>query len=103
MGVANLDRVSASKRAGGMLNVGLTNGLITNALVSGNATLTGLKAAITAAVVRPDDVPMAVDINDALDLGKTIGIWSETHGKTTVAGLVSDSDAPSGFRQGLRA
>lgn len=103
MAVAFLDRVGASRRAGGMLNVGKTNSVITDALVNGNATLTALKAAITAAVVRPDDAPMAVDVNDALDLGKNIGIWSETHGKTTVAGLVADSDASASFRQGLRA
>lgn len=103
MGVANLDRIGASKRAGGMLNVGKTNSVITDALVSGNATLTALKAAITAAIVRPDDVPMSIDVNDALDLGKTIGVFSETHGQTTVAALVALTDAPVGFRQGLRA
>jgi hypothetical protein len=103
MGVSNLDRVNASKRVGGALNVGLTNNIITNTLVNGNATLTGLKAAITAAIVRSDDVPLASDVNDALDLGKNIGIFSETHGQTTVAGLVGLSDATASFRQGLRA
>lgn len=103
MAVAFLDRVGASRRAGGMLNVGKTNSVITNALVAANATITLLKAAITAAIVRPDDAPMAVDVNDALDLGKSIGIWSETHGFTTVAEFVAASDASASFRQGLRA
>ena len=103
MAVAQLDRVGASRRVGGMLNVGKTNSIITDALVAAQATLTLLKAAITSGVVRPDDATIAVDVNDALDLGKAIGVFSETHGVTTVAALVALTDAPVGFRQGLRA
>lgn len=103
MVAALLDQVGFSRRIGGMLNVGKTNSVITDALVAANATLTLLKAAITAAIVRPDDVPIGVDVNDALDGGKAIGVFSETHGVTTVAALVALTDAPVGYRQGLRA
>lgn len=103
MAAALLDQVGFSRRIGGMLNVGKTNSVITDALVAANATLTLLKAAIAAAIVRPDDVPIGVDVNDALDGGKALGLFSETHSQTTVAGLVALTDASANFRQGLRA
>lgn len=101
MSVSNSDRVGASKRVGGQLNVAKTNSIITDTLVNANATLTLLKAAILTASPRPDDQPIAIKTNRALDLGKNIGVFSETHGQTTVAGLVGLTDAAAAFRQGV--
>jgi len=102
MGAVNTDRIEASRRVGGQLNVGKTNSVITDTLVNANATLTLLKAGILAGVVRPDDMPIAIAVNDALDLGKSLGLFSETHGVTTVAGLVALTDAGASYRVSLR-
>lgn len=102
MGAVYVDRIPASKRVGGMLNVAEEPSVITDALVAANATVTLLKAAITAAVVRPDLSPMAIETNSALDLGVSLSLIPETHGCTTVAGLVALTDAGASFKQGLR-
>lgn len=103
MGAGYTGRIGASKRVGGQLQIGKDSGVITDALVNANATLTDLKAAVTAAALHANLGPMKVQVNKALDLGKTMDLLSETHGVTTVAGLIALTDASSGFRQGLMA
>jgi len=102
MGAVYIDRIPASKRVGGQLNVSFVPSVITDALVAANATVTALKAAITAAVVRPDLVPVGIATNDALDLGVSLSLIPETHSCTTVAQLVALTDASSTFKQGIR-
>lgn len=101
MGVVNIDRIPASKRVGGCLNIYTGPGIITDTLVNANATLTLLKAAVTAGVIHPDDAPKAVKVNRALAEGLSLGVFTETHGCTTVAGLVQLTDAASTYRQDI--
>lgn len=101
MGVLYTDRIPASKRIGGQLNIGFTTGVITNAQVAANATITLLKAAVTAAIPTYAQTKIAGDVNRALDLGLDMGLFSETHGQTTVAGLVALTDASTTLKQGF--
>jgi len=101
MGAVYTDRIPASKRVGGQLNLGANVGVITDALVAANATLTLLKAAVTAGAPTYNQVKIAADVNDALDLGLGMSLFTETHGVTTVAALVALTDASTTFNQGL--
>lgn len=98
MGAVYLDRIPASQRVGGQLNMSFVPGVITNALVAANSTVTALKAAITAAVVRPDDAPKAIFTNQALDVGVSLSLIPETHGCTTVAELVALTDSGTSLK-----
>jgi hypothetical protein len=99
MGAAFTQDIPISKRCGGQLNYGANVGVITDALVAANATVTLLKAAITAAVVRTVDAKPASDCNRALDKLVDLSLLSATHGKTTVAGIVAVSDASTTLTQ----
>lgn len=101
MGAIYTDRIPASKRVGGQLNIGSNVLVITDAMVAAQATLTLLKAAVTAGVTTYTQTKIAGDVNRALDLGLDLGLFSETHGQTTVAGLVALTDASTTFKQGL--
>lgn len=94
-----IDRIPLSKRIGGWANACKTAGVITDALVNANATITLLNAAILAAVVSPSDKPRAILLTKALERGVDLGIIPETHGVTTVAALVALTDASASFRQ----
>lgn len=94
------DRVQESKRWGGWLNWAKRAGIITDAQVAANATITALKAALDAAVVHAEQRPMITLVKVALDRAKSMGQLSETHGQTTVAGLVAEGDASTTHMQG---
>ena len=100
MAEARTDRLPESKRIGGALNMAFSAGIITNAMVNANSTLTTLKAAVTAGTVGANG-PLAIKTNEALDRGKSLGYFSETHGVTTVAGLVALTDAGTTLKQGF--
>jgi hypothetical protein len=102
MAVTFGDRVNASKRVGGQLNVAKTNSVITDSMVSANsASLSTLKANIlsAAAIGRPDNYPIAVKTVEAINLGKDLSIWGENHAHSSVASMVSASDADSTSRR----
>lgn len=102
MPVAFSDRVQASKRAGGQLNVAKTNSVITDGMVSAaSASLSALKLNILSAVAlrSPDLYPIAVKTVEAINLGKDLSVWAENHGHSSVASMVSASDADSTSRR----
>jgi transketolase C-terminal domain/subunit len=102
MAVSHLDRVNASKRAGGQINLGATASVITDSMVSANsASLSGLRAAVVsiAAICRPDFHPIAIKTIQALDVYKDLSIVAENHGLSNVAALVSASDVDSTSRR----
>lgn len=101
MGAIYTDRIPFSKRIGGQLNLGFNCLVITNAQVAAQATITLLKAAILAAVPTYNQTKIASDVCDALDAGLGEGLFSETHGQTTVAALVALTDASTTLTQGL--
>jgi hypothetical protein len=93
MGTPYVDRIPASKRAAGQLNVAATNSVITDAMVSANTTITTLKAAVlSVGAAIPSNYPIAVKTAEALELGKTISIFPETHGVATVSALAALGD-----------
>jgi hypothetical protein len=95
MAVVNLDRVNASKRAGGQLNIAKQVSLLTDSMVSANsATLSGLRAAVVSvgAVCRPDQFPIVVKTVQALDVYKDLSIVAENHALSSVSALVAASD-----------
>jgi hypothetical protein len=93
------DRIPESKRWGGWLNIASNAGIITDALVAANATVTLLKAAIGSAVVRGEQRPMVTITQKALDRAVSMGQVPETHGVTTVAALVALGDGSTSHRQ----
>lgn len=97
---AVLEQIPFSKRIGGELNIMVVPGVITDALVAANATVTLLKAAILAAVLHPDDQPKAIMVCRALASAVSLGLIPETHSCTTVAGLVALTNASTTFKQG---
>jgi len=99
MGAVFVDRIPLSKRIGGWLNACKSAGVITDALVNANATVTALNTAILAAVVSPSDKPRAITLTKALERAVDLSLIPETHGVTTVAGLVALTDASTTFRQ----
>ena len=92
-------QIPESKRIGGHINASFSAGLITDALVAANATVTALKAAILTGAVKTVQRPMAQVLNKALDRGVSLSQIPETHSQTTVAGLVGLTDASSTFKQ----
>lgn len=97
---AQTDRQNMSKRIGGQLNQAFSAGLLTNAMVAANATLTLLKTAVSAAQTAQTST-IAIKVNKALDAGKSLGYISETHGQTTVAGLVALTEAGTTNKQSI--
>lgn len=95
------DRMQESKRWGGYLNWLFSAGIITNALVAANATVTLLKTAIDTATVRAEQRSMVTLAKVALNRAVSMGQIPETHGQTTVAGLVALGDAPTTHKQGF--
>jgi hypothetical protein len=74
--------------------------VITDALVAANATVTGLKTAVDAQSVPAEQRPMLTYVKLALSRALSMGQISETHGQTTVAGLVAQGDASTTHMQG---
>lgn len=99
MGAVYTDRIPYSKRIGGQLNYGKVVGVITDTIVNAQATITLLKVAVTALATTPMLTKAAADVNRALDAGLDLGLFSETHGQTTVAALVALTDASTTHRQ----
>lgn len=98
--VVYTERIPESVRVGGMINYCGAAGVITDAQVAANATITLLKAAILAAA-NVQQQPLAIMLNKALDRGVTIGCITATHGQTTVAGLRGMTDASATMKQGF--
>lgn len=95
------DRAFESRRVGGYLNWCFSAGLITNAQVAANATITLLKAAVRAANLFTEKTPMITQLDKALDRGISIGEFTETHGVTTVATLVALTTSSTSHKQGF--
>lgn len=95
------DRVAESKRWGGWLNILANAGILTDAMVAANATVSLLKTALDAAVVRGEQRPMVTYAKAALNRAVSMGQVPETHGVATVADLVALGDASSTFKQGF--
>lgn len=93
------ERIPESKRWGGWLNAMAAAGVITDALVAANATVTLLKAAIETAVVKAEQRPMVTLTKLALDRAVSMGQVPATHGVTTVAALVALGDASTTHKQ----
>jgi hypothetical protein len=99
MGAVYTDRIPESKRIGGELQIGLNSGVITDALVAANSTIATLQAALL--TPSPNQANIKKQVNDALQRGLNMALFSSTHGVTTVAALVALTDAPVNYRQGF--
>jgi hypothetical protein len=97
MGAVYTVRVPFSKRIGGQLNYAENVGVITDALVAANATLTLLKAALLAPTYL--QIKARADLRLALDSAVDLSLIPETHACTTVAGLVALTDASTTLTQ----
>ena len=95
------DRIPFSKRIGGYTNWLKSAGLIDDGFVAANPTITAMKAATQAQMIRPEHRPMMIKWFMGLDKAKSLGQIPETHGQTTVAGLVALTDAGPRFKQGF--
>lgn len=101
MGVLYTERKPESARVGAYLNWCFSAGIITDAQVAANATLTLLKAAVNTAILETQKKPIGIMLGKALDRGLTLGIFSETHGVVTVAALVALTDSGTTMKQGF--
>lgn len=70
-----------------------SRGLLTDAMISGNATVTLLKSAIDSKFLHAEHEPVKPRLKQALDYALAQGEISETHGLTTVAGLIAATKA----------
>lgn len=97
MGALYTDRIPLSKRIGGQLNLAANVSVITDALVAAQATVTLLNAAL----VAPTFMQTKIQGDTRLALIKAVSesLIPETHGCTTVAGLVALTDASTALRQ----
>lgn len=84
-----------SARIGGFINWCEDAGIIEDADLAGAGgdTITEVKANILANNFHKANYPLAQMLGKALDKGVQIAVFSETHGVTTVAGLVALTDA----------
>ncbi len=99
-----VDRINASKRVGGQLNIAATMSIITDSMVSTHsATLSGLKSAILSVgqAGRPDNYPIAIKTIEAINVGKDLSLWAENHAHSSVASLVSATDGEASRRIGI--
>jgi hypothetical protein len=102
MAVAFLDRVNASKRAGGQLNIAKDASVLTDSMVSAHsASLSTLISSILSVGQggRPDQNIIAIKTVEAIRLGKDLSVWSENHGHSSIASMVSASDSDSTTRR----
>lgn len=88
---------AASKRIGGFINSCKSAGVITDTQVNANATVTLLGAAVVDAAVGAKK-PLAQKLRKTLEKAVDIGEIGETHGETTVAGLVALTEAGATHR-----
>lgn len=95
-----LDRIPVSQRWGAWLNWLKSAGIITDAQVAANPTVTGLVTAMRTGAARTDQQPMVVRAKLALDKAIGMGQVPETHGQTTVAGLVALGDGNTTRKSG---
>lgn len=104
MAVSEAQYVGLSKRIGGQLNIAVDNGLLVNADPATDTTLTTLKARLDTRFASADAsiYPEVVKTKQAIDAGEDIGLFSATHGVSTVAALIALTDASVDFRQGIR-
>lgn len=99
MGAVYTDRIPFSKRIGGQLNYANNVGVITDALVAAQATVTLLNAALLTPTFM--QVKANRDTQEALVNAVSLGLIPETHACTTVAGLVALTDASTTLRQNV--
>lgn len=97
MGAVYTERIPESKRIGGQLNLAAVEGIITDAIVAAQATVTLLKAALLTPTYM--QTKMVADTKLALDRAVNMSLIPATHGCTTVAGLVALTDASTTHRQ----
>lgn len=92
-----------SERIGGFINWCAAAGIIADADLNGAGgdTITEVKANVLANDMPASSKSLVTVLNKALDRGISLGLWSETHGVTTVAGLVALTDASTTFKHGL--
>lgn len=101
MALVRPDEIRLSEEYGAALIFGKTCGLLTDTLVSSNSTVTLLKAAIDAAFVHAEYNAVKPRVKQALDFGVNQGDITETHGVTTVDGLIALTQAsPNYLNQG---
>lgn len=97
-----LDQVNLSKRIGGQLNVAKDASVITDAMVSANsASLANLMSNILSVGTagRPDQFIVAIKTNEAITKGAEISLWAANHGHSSIASMVSATDADSTTRR----
>jgi hypothetical protein len=102
MPVLNLDRVNASKRAGGQLNIAKDASVLTDAMVSTHsASLSTLISSILSVgqAGRSDQNIIAIKTVEAIRLGKDLSVWAEAHGHSSISSMVSASDSDSTTRR----
>lgn len=88
--------VPLSKRIGGIIERAEDAGIITDAIVAANATVTALNAALLAPI--PAEAPLRSKVKQALLKAVDAGLVAETHTFTTISSLVSATDATTGVR-----
>jgi hypothetical protein len=101
MGAVYTDRIGYSKRIGGQLNLAKKAGVISDAIVAAQATITLLKAALLTPTFN--QAKITADTKLALDAAVDLSMISATHGQTTVAALVALTDASTTHTQSLFA
>ena len=93
------DQLPEAARIGGQINIASTGGVITDALVAANPTITGLNAALLSPTFMQSTIRTQLRL--ALTRGTNLTLWPETHGVTTVAGLLGLTGKTSVMKQGF--
>lgn len=103
MAVNYEERVGLHKRIGGQLNLAVNLGLLANTDPASSSTVTLLKAKVDTnlAGLHIDLTPEAERTQLAIQKGEDLGLWSESHGVSTVAALVALTGASTTHTQGF--
>lgn len=91
--MAHSELIQASRLAGEGLLRGKESALLTDAAVGAGDTLDTMKAAVIAAAGHADIQPLRARVNQALDLGGTIGDFSTANiqAASTLVGLAGNT------------
>jgi len=66
----------------------------TNTTISGNSTIALVRTAVEALAITAGTAPDALRMCSlGIQLGLNAGVWSSTHGDTTLSGFASDAQA----------
>lgn len=96
------DEARLSEEYGATFIDAQNRGLLTDALISGNATVTALKTAIDNAFVHAEHQPVKARVKQALDFMLNQGEISETHGLSTVTALIAATKASPDYLNNAR-